>query len=161
MPLEPDRRYDGIVIDAGLTQSDEKGTPAIWWKIKTDAGTIDNVEWVSQNTSKRIADTMSKCFGTTPEQLADMGYFEELGIRLRGAEVSITTEAEERRDHTFETKVKWMNPRGIPKKAPTPATKSKVAALFGWKAVTPLPGRSSAPDDEPPPFAPFSDDVPF
>lgn len=161
MSLEADRRYDGVVIDAGLTQSDEKGTPALWWKIRTDAGVIDNVEWISPNTSKRIAENMAKCFGTTKEQLADMSWLEKIGDHLRGADVSIVTESEERRDGSFEIKVKWMNPRGVPKKAPTPATKSRVAQLFGGASPGPMPGRS-AHDDGPPPFAPVDDgDCPF
>ena len=56
MPLEPDRRYDGVVIDAGLTQA-ETGTPALWFRIKTDDGTIDNNIWITPNTIKRAAAT--------------------------------------------------------------------------------------------------------
>lgn len=158
MLLEPDRRYDGVVIDAGLTQA-ETGTPAVWFKIKTEDGTIDHNIWITPATVTRAKETMQKCFGTTPAQLADMAWLDGLGGHLAGSEVSIVTESEERRDGSFETKVKWLNPRGFAKKPPTPATKSKVAQLFGAPSPGPMPGRGAS---EPPPFGPVTDDeIPF
>lgn len=160
MSLEPDRRYDGTVIDAGLTQA-ETGTPALWFRIKTEDGVIDNNIWITPNTVKRAAETMQKCFGATQEQLADMAWLDNLADHIRNAEISITTVNEERKNGDMEVKVQWMNPRGIPKKPPTPQTKSTVAQLFGAPSKGPLPGRSAPPagDDMPPP--PNFDDLPF
>jgi hypothetical protein len=153
--LEPDRRYDGVVIDAGLTQA-QTGTPGFWFKIKTDDGTITKDEWVTPDTKVRVAKTMLECFGITQEQLASEKFIDELGEHTNGSEVSITTKEEFLQNGDTVVKVQWMNPRGFTKKPPTPATKSRVAALFGAASPGPLPGRT----DGPPPFAPI-DDVPW
>lgn len=158
MALCHGERYDGIVMDAGLTQA-STGTPGFWFKIKTDHGTINNDEWVTPATSRHVAKTMAECFGIQREQLSDMEFIEALGSHTRGAEVSIVIEEEENQNGEPVTKVKWMNPRGFSKKPPTPATLSRVAALFGGKSITPMPGRGG--NDEPPPFNDFPEDAPF
>lgn len=160
MPLEPDRRYDGVVIDAGLTQA-ETGTPALWFRIKTGDGTIDNQIWITPNTVVRARKTMKECFGTTDAQLADMAWLDNMSETLHGSEVSITTIEEERQNGDREVKVQWMNPRGFAKKAATPATKSRVAQLFGAPSPGPLPGRSSAPPGDYAPPPPLDDEIPF
>ena len=158
MSLEADRRYDGVVIDAGLTEA-KTGTPALWFRIKTDDGTIDHDMWLTPATIKRAAETMNKCFGATQAQLADMAWIDKIGEHLRGAEVSITTIEEERQNGDMEVKVQWMNPRGFAHKAAAPATKSRVAQLFGAPSKGALPGRGD--DSGPPPMPPWDDDLPL
>ena len=164
MSLEPDRRYDGTILDAGLTQLGEQNKPALWFRIKTAEGTAEFIQWCTPAAIKQARKTMQECFGTTEAQLSDTAYFDTLGDRIRDAEVSITTKFEEHEDAEGnpaggEVRVQWMNPRGAKKTPPTPATKSRVAALFGGNAAP--AGHAGAPDGGPPPFAPIDDDVPF
>ena len=164
MSLEPDRRYDGTILDAGLTQLGEQNKPALWFRIKTAEGTAEFIQWCTPAAIKQARKTMQECFGTTEAQLSDTAYFDTLGDRIRDAEVSITTKFEEREDAEGnpaggEVRVQWMNPRGAKKTPPTPATKSRVAALFGGGGnVAPAPAPGGAPAD---PSWPSDSDVPF
>src|ERR1700722_5839541 len=160
MGLEAGRRYDGVIMDAGLTQG-ETGTPALWFRIKTDDGIITHEEYVTPNTRVRLAENMSKCFGLGPAEMAKLCAADGLADEIRGTDVSIVTKEEELKNGDLIVKVKWMNPAGgPPKKPPTAATKSKVAALFGASP----PAASAAPATDaaggaPPPA--WNDDVPF
>lgn len=155
MPLQPNARYDGTVIDSGLTQA-ETGTPALWFRIKTEDGTIDHNIWITPNTVKRAAETMQKCFGVTREQLQSQDWLDRMADNIHNAEVSITTIEEERQNGDMEVKVQWMNPRGVPKKPATPMTKQRIASLFGGKQEPLAP-----PSGGPPPFAPDDGSIPF
>src|SRR5882757_5215921 len=115
MPLQPNERYDAIVLSAGLYESKEKKTPYLGFKLKTEQGGIEHKMYVSPNTVDRVSKTMQECFGTTRAQLADMAFLDALSDKLAGAEVSITTKAEEDQYGNEKIVVEWMNPRGAPK----------------------------------------------
>lgn len=162
MAVLADERYDATVIGAALTESKTKKTPSLWFKFKTDDGTIEHEMWLTPNTIDRAAKTMDECFAISRKQMADLAFFEDLGERLRDWEVSITTEAESYTDKEGrpQTKVvvKWLNPRGMRREPASLATKAVAARLFGGGPVSAPRGAQKAAVAD---GWPTDDDVPF
>ena len=72
MPVAPDMKYEAKVVDAFLTESKTKKTPAIYFLFETDDGRIDHQMYVTPGTLERLKETMLDTFGTTAEDLAQM-----------------------------------------------------------------------------------------
>ena len=159
MPLKPDEKYIMKVSDAYMTESKEKGTPALFMEYTSADGKIDREWYITMNTVARLREDLEKCFGITQEQLSDMAFLNRIGSFLRDQECQISTKGEEYNGKSI-VKVQWMNPvRSKPKKVEGAGLK-RVAGLFGGGPMSSPAYRGD--DLGIPPAAPWLDDeTPF
>lgn len=162
MSVRPETKYkETEVLDAFMTESKEKGTAGLYFKLLTEDGEIEHTAWITPNTVERLKETLFECFSITGTELLDVAFLAKIGERIRGDKVSITTDEG---DERYGVKVKWMNPAGFKPKKLESVSLKRIAGLFGGGPVS---SPAYKPGSEPPPLAwgggtgVTDDDVPF
>ena len=153
MPVKIDEKYEGTVVSAQVTVSQEKGTKGLGIIVNTIDGNVDRTYYLTPGTKDFVTKTLKEAFGVTDAQLVSGEFWRGIGGFLKGKLCSITTEAVKdasgnvrlsHAGHPYAT-IKWLNPSRLGKAASSKEV-DDVVSLFGGESSD--SGSDAPPDND-------------